>query len=65
VKVRGLGAQMMNIIPVIPIGLFKEVKKGPIVVTIGRRAAAASVTSSLSIKALPNNQFNSTADIAE
>ena len=47
------------------IGLFKEVKKGPIVVTIGRRAAAASVTSSLSIKALPNNQFNSTADIAE
>jgi hypothetical protein len=47
------------------IGLFKEVKKGPIVVTIGRRAAAASATSSLSIKALPNNQFNSTADIAE
>ena len=38
------------------IGLFKEVKKGPVVVTIGRRTSTASVTASnLSIKTLNTN----------
>jgi hypothetical protein len=42
------------------IGLFKEVKKGPVVVTIGRRtspaltASLASMTTTLSIKPAAN-----------
>ena len=46
------------------IGLFKEVKKGPIVVTIGRRAAAASTTS-LSLKPASSNQIATTHEVEE
>ena len=46
------------------IGLFKEVKKGPIVVTIGRRAAAASTTS-LSLKPASSNLIATTHEVEE
>ena len=51
------------------IGLFKEVKKGPVVVTIGRRTSTASMSASnLSIKTLNINgnlQFPATNETEE
>ena len=50
------------------IGLFKEVKKGPVVVTIGRRTSTASVTASnLSIKTvnISSQQFTTTNESEE
>ena len=42
------------------IGLFKEVKKGPIVVTIGRRASTGTLT-----KPVSTNHLASTTEIEE
>jgi hypothetical protein len=44
------------------IGLFKEVKKGPVVVTIGRRTSTSSSSLAIAVKSGAGNLFAEAAE---